>query len=1474
MMQVPRIKNIRIINAQYNDGTQMYQDFNMPFYGLSATYTLMNGGGKSVLAMLLLQCIIPNYTISKDKPFKSMFKGGEKNRTTHVLLEWELDSGLSSHKTLLTGFCARRKTSSDENDTVDGVEYFNYTHLYDSNNDMDIFRIPLCHMDGNTFVTMSLSETRKMLYNKSDEYDIWIGKMGAQSEYIQHIKKYCILAAEGRLMGPINVGENNLKAYFKDAYGTSRTVIEKLLLNTTIECLNDKRIIDGYENNETNSELLANTLIQSQEDIKRLNDEIANMHETRTYHNEILKLVDANNTLITAHTEFEDAKRQTSIQYNAYGSAVNEKKEHIQGIEIELNDANSQRETVEINIDKLNTMQQNAIFNKGVANVSRLETEKDSVETTLKDMDHKAKLAIATNKFIDIQEYKTDILECQSRIENISKDNETVVGMYNTYGKTLYSVLSKEFIDIDTLHENERSIRKELNDSSTALAQEIGGIKRDIKHTTTTLSELNIDIEKARLDEKDMFNKCQKYPQLNKGLMIPEDELTATNSHLDDLKNKQTTLNDAIDTLRTSIEKDKVEQGRFLEKVETAKDKVKRTTDNISKFESHQSDAMEIVNIRKSIDINTCFIELETEIGLMHGNKSSNELELRKLQRDLHTVETYGFVLPEEFENALVWFNDKYGFAKSGVEYLKELSTDEQEKLLKQAPWLPKTIILTDDNFNNIIANPIGKLTNTIMDSSILLIGLSSLQKDEKVSLGDVFIPSRNTEHYIKILDKDNTIERIKTEIQKIEQKLVELDSLLTIETHNRDTLKSFIDLYPDGYEAELRGQYEQHQVELDKYSTELSEISTLIESNDQILEQTKMELSGVNQKIDIFHEKLETLTKLTQLLIRINKLQTSIDDNTVSITNLSESLSNAERKNTQISIQITEKEELIQSLFKQKNELESDIKNEFNQFKTMGIEILEEKNTAILRAEYESAKKTVKDVAGDITQLHEKIKKNKELMDKLDKQISLDGITTSEIEESGRSQPFEHEYIQGLKIQIKDIEGTLKKTENNLSSMREKQVLIKDKFNSMVRKYNARASEVYAPNPDLMDENQFRADIKTMQTEHSRLNERITRIEDNHKTTAEELRELEFNYQSYEGLCNQFDISPTIVDTCDELKDHSEFTSILKSKRKNVSDNENKFGRVKNKVMSNIADINTSEYFKTPIRDKLNVANTLEDARFNAQALETYSSILLRRMDDQQKHIDALKKVEEHVVNQALGIAKMYRDYLGKFPMLSRIQFMDETYDMIKINFDKCKYSDEQAENEMKHYIRDLIRNIEENKIDKTNAIHSLTPALLLNRVMDMKNIQLKMRKLDTITNNMQKFVRWEQIEASDSQTNAIFIIFLVVLMSYIRNIVIDRRDITTSKMMIIDNPFGSTSNSYLWDVIASILEQNSVQLICPTHSIRTDILKYFPLHFKLTTEPSASGRSRVGIKVEAKDETLNAIKRQQMYGQITLDI
>ena len=54
---MPHINRIRVNNVKYNFGTQFYDDFILRFDGKNALYDLANGGGKSVLMLLLLSLI-------------------------------------------------------------------------------------------------------------------------------------------------------------------------------------------------------------------------------------------------------------------------------------------------------------------------------------------------------------------------------------------------------------------------------------------------------------------------------------------------------------------------------------------------------------------------------------------------------------------------------------------------------------------------------------------------------------------------------------------------------------------------------------------------------------------------------------------------------------------------------------------------------------------------------------------------------------------------------------------------------------------------------------------------------------------------------------------------------------------------------------------------------------------------------------------------------------------------------------------------------------------------------------------------------------------------------------------------------------------------------------------------------------------------------------------------------------------------
>ena len=89
---MPQINRVRVNNVKYNFGTQFYDDFIMRFNCRNTIYDLANGGGKSLLMLLLMQNMIPNCTLDDKQPIEKLFRKGRYNTFIHSLVQWKLES--------------------------------------------------------------------------------------------------------------------------------------------------------------------------------------------------------------------------------------------------------------------------------------------------------------------------------------------------------------------------------------------------------------------------------------------------------------------------------------------------------------------------------------------------------------------------------------------------------------------------------------------------------------------------------------------------------------------------------------------------------------------------------------------------------------------------------------------------------------------------------------------------------------------------------------------------------------------------------------------------------------------------------------------------------------------------------------------------------------------------------------------------------------------------------------------------------------------------------------------------------------------------------------------------------------------------------------------------------------------------------------------------------------------------------------
>ena len=210
---MPNINRIRVNNVKYNFGTQAYDDFIMKPFGKNTLYDLANGGGKSVLMLLMLQTVLPNCTLDDKQPVEKLFRTGDGSQTIHSLIEWNLDQKdmKQGFKYMLTGFCARKATGNlaelNPSKETASIEYFNYCIFYREYNENDIRNLPLVKNKER----ITYSGLRKYLKDLERDNSYIVKIFDRKGEYQTFISQYGLYESEWEIIRGINKTEGHVR---------------------------------------------------------------------------------------------------------------------------------------------------------------------------------------------------------------------------------------------------------------------------------------------------------------------------------------------------------------------------------------------------------------------------------------------------------------------------------------------------------------------------------------------------------------------------------------------------------------------------------------------------------------------------------------------------------------------------------------------------------------------------------------------------------------------------------------------------------------------------------------------------------------------------------------------------------------------------------------------------------------------------------------------------------------------------------------------------------------------------------------------------------------------------------------------------------------------------------------------------------------------------------------------------------------
>ena len=1459
VMEMPKLRSVRVVNAQFNEGKGLYQDFRMPFYGRNGTYELGNGMGKSVLLMLILQCVLPNAAPDPNKPFKYMFAGGDRNRTTHVLAEWELDEVVDGRRYLLTGFCAKRKSDQEDEGESDEIKYFSYLHLYGEPNDLDIDKIPLCREEGADFFTQDYSETKKMLREKAKAgYDIWIAE--TRQQYLERLKDYYLIESEWELIKLINRQESFLKTHFH-SFRDSRAFVENLLIKMIDRCLQDRRRLKFHGGDEDPVErALADSLYQSQEDLRKLQEEQARLHEYEHLHNEISILQTANDHLLRSYQAYEEAKRRAASQHVAHVAAIVRTEEENRQLQEQILGKRAACESVHTEIERTGLKLQNVRLNLSGQRLKRAETEKAEHEQTVNTLKHRADFARAVNKYLSIREHEAEIREREEIMRKMEEEHQELFARLRPLGKTLHTLVAAEKERVGEALLAGQSRAKETHAENMGLQRDLGGARKQAEGIRRRITELERQSVELEVQEKELVQRHERCPKVP-FWFSRSDQIEATEERLAAERETCSRLVSEIREIERRLSTNQALEPE-LEKGTADLDRAIKTLQReIANFTAEKDSAREIAEIYELDDIEACAAYLKDRREELREMLAGYRSRREGFVRDLESAEKYGVTLSGEYLAALERLQEKYPTAISGAEHLKGISEDERRECLANAPWLPKAVLLLKGDFGAVIRNPMA-LPAQVQDAAIVITSIDHLRERRPLSLGDVYISSRMPEQSLEALASDRAAEHLRKEIRAINEEMQRGDEALVAITRDFDIVRRFIDRYPSPFEPERVADLREHLQRKDEDAARLAALRNQLQEDRSALPRARTNLAEQEKAIGLFEKKLVLLTDLVKVTEKREK----------TLSNLQQEHRNAE-ETTALQRQIEVAISRCDSEFKRLEEINNQMKerlrkveqeiSEYRPYASEDVPTLPDADIDRLRSEYRSARQVVERVVKDRESYErDNVRDRKQIEDDWN-DISSYRISIEEIEAGDPEERYSSEYIQEVNRSFEDAERLLKEAVGRYEDVRGKHHLLSLEMEEAERKFNAHAPEAYTRDPDLIDPEPLKADQKRLGAESLTLKAELAHLDAMRREGEKMLEGLISERNGYEVLDSTHHFVQKGAVPASELRGYRYFQEELGAATGSTSKQKERFSAVKDQFFRNIDEINVPHYFIETVRGKIRIAESVGEATSIQQSLEGYATTVTGWAKAVQAQVEGLLEVETKIIDQALGMAITYRDHLMTVPRLSKIEIDGNSREMLQINFEDCTYRDEVARGEMHRYIQDLTAHIEDGTLSRGELEKALAPGQLVGRVMDMGRIRVKIRKIDIDT---YPFQLWEKIKASEGQENTMHIILLVVLISTIRAIVVGRHDRNTAKVLFVDNPFGSTGSYYLWEKIWSILDRNNVQMICSGHKIDAKVREFFPISYLLTSEISAGGRMRiVGVRFVGAGKDLDRLERQR---------
>ncbi len=1512
---MPNINRIRVNNVKYNFGTQGYDDFSMRMYGKNTLYDLANGGGKSVLMLLLLQNLIPNCTLDEKQPIEKLFRNGGGNTTIHSLVEWKLDDKdiKEGFRYMTTGFCARKAKDADASE--DGqmslaggdvsatsatsgegattgnsaskglgkdsasIEYFNYCIFYRDYNENDIVNLPL--QNSKERITYAgLKNYLKDLARKN--YNLKVFIFERKGEYQRFISQYGLFESQWEIIRGINKTEGHVRTYFETHYKTTRKVVEDLLIEEIIE----KAFLVKTEQNDVNEDM-AKTLLDIKDKLVELSkkkSEIAN-YDKET---ELMHLLEGRvSNFLTLYEEKDKVVGTLADIYVTGEELTRQGQETIAQMD-EKKVAYEQRLHAERKrIESLKIVKDQYDLEDIQADIQVLENHVERAEKELSEAKAELDLKESVNDYIRYLNDKAQMDENQAVIDASKESNSDQLGKLQQYAYTKKQMDDAKLADVrKRLEERQQELTKVKNElqslthvyeeGNIALAvakshrehfaeeyhkrmEEIGAVRKEI--SILVLSDLKELMETLRAEEIEISENQEKAQ-------------SAYLADLEELKQKERELfveQEELKTTKNALE----DASKKHEEYVVNKERLKKMTQVYGVKE--MSDLYETIKQR-------AFKQKVLVDGI--------EKRIAQLERHLEQVKE-GRILEESEAVAKVkdYLESRHGdFALSGVDYLSALPKVNREELLTRFPLLPYGVVTKQ--FDLVKEDErIG--TIDLKNQAVPIYDQSMLESP--------YVPTE--QDGVLLISKDKSVfleeDALAMEATRLQKKLSEvyeeLDRAKELETTYDEDLDYTAKLTDAAFlnaEQEVQAGREallEHERRVEALKKDMERIRTHSEKMKEDAEKLKNTLA-TNQKEQIKLAGIEAKSDLA------DDTKKQLDMYEAEVRRLTEDVAKAESEKESAALKCSDLEGQILHMEQQIADVLSDWESIYKDYYVEGkftaVNISEEQ----LKAEFLAAKAIVEqativleDKKKLIATLLESMQRGMRIIER--RKVSQE--TLEQLRQQGELHPVDEELINRLSMHLSQLSVRCDQLKSDYKKKEHEATRIEGRIEQATQALRERFGEDAIAGLNSM---------LALSAEEGTSEKKITR-EEALQAIAEgdrilqslqvEMKNFQKEYQQYVKNNN------VIIDLYKDVKriveseglDISQANVLMKEQAeiREIFEESLMFYDKINKAMSrakqellNYKTQTANTFFamgafelSNSIKDDVEIPETYSDAKALLANIREMISYIALEKERVEQGIEDMEAIKNNFENQCIERCKDVRTELDKLPKLSRIQLDGEMIQMVNLTIPYVK--DEFIKQRMSDYIDEVVNGADQFK-DNNDRIKYMKNRLLLKKlfgvmVTDMNAIKLKLYKRERMK-EQSRYLRYEEAVGSTGQSQGIYIQFLVSIINYISGMYAPEAEASDLKKVIfIDNPFGAAKDIYIWEPIFALLKTNNVQLIVPARGATPAITNRFDVNYILGQQ-LIGGRQQTVVVDYRSQVAQDEVEYENLeYSQATFD-